>query len=79
MSLHNGGGTGWGQSVNGGFGLVLDGSKEAEMRARDMIFFDVANGITRRARSGNPHAISTIKSLAEKYPDFKPFLPVMEE
>lgn len=57
---------------------MLDGTEAAEVRARDMIFFDVANGITRRARSGNPHAISTIRKLAAKYPDFKPFLPILE-
>ena len=74
MSIHNGGGTGWGQASNGGFGLVLDGTPEAEQRARYMIFFDVANGLTRRARAGNPHAISTIRRLAKKYPDFQPFV-----
>ncbi|CAE7446822.1 Uroc1, partial [Symbiodinium microadriaticum] len=51
VSLHNGGGTGWGVASNGGFGLVLDGSERAERRARDMIFFDVTNGLTRRARA----------------------------
>lgn len=77
VSLHNGGGTGWGVASNGGFGLVLDGSHRAELRARDMIFFDVANGLTRRARAGNPNALSTIKKLAQKYPDFRPFFPVV--
>lgn len=77
MSLHNGGGTGWGMAVNGGFGLVLDGTHRAELRARDMIFFDVANGLTRRARGGNPNALYTIQKLARKYPDYKPFVPVV--
>lgn len=53
---------------------MLDGTPEAEQRARYMIFFDVANGLTRRARAGNPHAISTIRRLAKKYPDFQPFV-----
>jgi urocanate hydratase len=56
---------------------VLDGSDLAEARARDMIFFDVANGVTRRARAGNPNAISTIQALADKYPDFEPFFPAV--
>ncbi len=78
VSLHNGGGTGWGVASNGGFGLVLDGTDVAEKRARDMIFFDVANGLTRRARAGNPHAMATIQRLAQKYPDYQPFLPVLD-
>ena len=60
VSLHNGGGVGWGKSINGGFGLVLDGSKEAEERAWSMLFWDVTNGLTRRARAGNVNAIKTI-------------------
>eukprot|EP00604_Paraphysomonas_vestita_P000480 CAMPEP_0174826414 /NCGR_PEP_ID=MMETSP1107-20130205/44000_1 /TAXON_ID=36770 /ORGANISM="Paraphysomonas vestita, Strain GFlagA" /LENGTH=141 /DNA_ID=CAMNT_0016059531 /DNA_START=1683 /DNA_END=2111 /DNA_ORIENTATION=- len=78
VSLHNGGGTGWGVASNGGFGLVLDGTERAERRARDMIFFDVANGLTRRARAGNPHAMETIQRLAKKYPNYQPFLPSIE-
>eukprot|EP00602_Paraphysomonas_sp_CaronLab_P002809 CAMPEP_0185026986 /NCGR_PEP_ID=MMETSP1103-20130426/11725_1 /TAXON_ID=36769 /ORGANISM="Paraphysomonas bandaiensis, Strain Caron Lab Isolate" /LENGTH=1078 /DNA_ID=CAMNT_0027560787 /DNA_START=248 /DNA_END=3484 /DNA_ORIENTATION=- len=77
VSLHNGGGTGWGVASNGGFGLVLDGSARAERNCRNMIFFDVANGLTRRARAGNPNALHTIKKLADKYPDFEPFVPVI--
>lgn len=79
VSLHNGGGTGWGVASNGGFGLVLDGTERSERRARDMIFFDVANGLTRRARAGNPHAMETIQKLASKFPDYQPFLPSIEE
>ncbi len=75
--MHNGGGTGWGVASNGGFGLVLDGSPRAERRARDMIFFDVANGLVRRARAGNANAMYTIQKLAKKYPDFKPFFPAV--
>lgn len=77
VSIHNGGGTGWGEASNGGFGLVLDGSPEAEARARSMLFFDVANGLTRRARAGSPHALHTIERLAQTHPDYQPFFPVM--
>lgn len=63
VSLHNGGGTGWGKAINGGFGMVLDGSEEAEKRARDMLFWDVTNGLTRRAKAGNANAVKTITRL----------------
>ncbi|EKG02585.1 2-aminoethylphosphonate:pyruvateaminotransferase- likeprotein,putative [Trypanosoma cruzi] len=53
VSLHNGGGTGWGEATNGGFCLVLDGSADAERRAKLMLLWDVLNGVTRRAWSGN--------------------------
>lgn len=79
VSLHNGGGTGWGKAQNGGFGLVLDGSKEAEDRARAMLFWDVTNGLTRRARAGNPNAIKAIERLQSKYrindSGYFPFIP----
>ena len=76
VSIHNGGGTGWGMASNGGFGLVLDGTPEAEQRARDMIFFDVTNGLVRRARAGNENAQATIKRLSEddRFSAFRPFL-----
>lgn len=56
ISLHNGGGVGWGEVVNGGFGLVLDGSKEAKQRLKSMLFWDVNNGIARRAWARNKEA-----------------------
>ena len=56
VSLHNGGGVGWGEVINGGFGLVLDGSAEAERRVRDMVFWDVTHGLARRAWARNPGA-----------------------
>lgn len=58
VSLHNGGGTGWGESVNGGFLLCLDGSAEAGKRADNMLHWDVFNGISRRAWAGNDNALS---------------------
>ena len=48
MSIHNGGGVGWGEVINGGFGMVIDGTKEAERRLKSMLFWDVNNGIARR-------------------------------
>lgn len=56
VSLHNGGGVGWGEVVNGGFGLVLDGSADASRRARAMLDWDVSNGLARRAWARNPNA-----------------------
>ncbi len=56
VSLHNGGGVGWGESINGGFGLLVDGTAEAARALEDMLFFDVANGIARRAWAGNDGA-----------------------
>jgi urocanate hydratase len=65
VSIHNGGGVGWGEVINGGFGMLLDGSIEAERRVRSMLFFDVNNGIARRAWAGNKHAIFSINRLAQ--------------
>jgi len=80
VSIHNGGGTGWGKATNGGFGMVLDGTDEAEQRARQMLFWDVSNGLTRRARAGNSNAIRTVEKLQKKYriPEsggYFPFIP----
>jgi urocanate hydratase len=61
VSLHNGGGVGWGEVINGGFGLVLDGSKNAERRLKAMLFWDVNNGIARRAWARNPEAMFAIQ------------------
>lgn len=78
VSIHNGGGTGWGKAMNGGFGLVLDGTDRAEQRARQMLFWDVTNGLTRRARAGNKNALRTITKLKEKFRGtYDPFIPVL--
>ena len=53
VSIHNGGGVGWGEVINGGFGMVLDGSEEASRRLRSMLFYDVNNGIARRSWARN--------------------------
>ncbi|XP_077849855.1 urocanate hydratase isoform X3 [Macaca mulatta] len=60
VALHNGGGVGWGEVINGGFGLVLDGTPEAEQRARLMLSWDVSNGVARRCWSGNQKAYEII-------------------
>ncbi|MCD9018361.1 urocanate hydratase [Parachryseolinea silvisoli] len=65
VSIHNGGGVGWGEVINGGFGMLLDGSIEAERRLRSMLFFDVNNGIARRAWAGNEHAIFSINRVKQ--------------
>ncbi len=59
VSIHNGGGVGWGEVINGGFGLLLDGSEDAYRKLRNMLYFDVTNGIARRAWAGNEHAKTT--------------------
>lgn len=66
VALHNGGGVGFGESINGGFGLVLDGSTEANDAAQSMLFWDVNNGVARRAWARNENALSTIKRAMEQ-------------
>jgi urocanate hydratase len=61
VSIHNGGGVGWGEVINGGFGMLLDGSADAESRLRNMLYFDVNNGIARRAWARNEPALFAIK------------------
>merc|ERR1719351_124113 len=60
VALHNGGGCGWGEVMNGGFGLVLDGTAEAAFKADSMLNWDVSNGVARRSWSGNENAKKTI-------------------
>jgi urocanate hydratase len=61
VSIHNGGGVGWGEVINGGFGLLLDGSVVADKKLKNMLHFDVNNGIARRAWARNPNALTTIQ------------------
>jgi urocanate hydratase len=68
VSLHNGGGVGWGEVMNGGFGLLLDGSVDASRRAESMLSWDVDNGIARRAWARNPGAMWAINRAKEKDP-----------
>lgn len=72
VSVHNGGAVGWGEVINCGKGLVLDGSPCADNRSRAMLFSDVAGGLVRRARSGNHNAVITVSELAQQYSEFKP-------
>jgi len=75
VSLHNGGGVGWGEVINGGFGMVLDGSEEAGIRLRRMLHWDVNNGIARRSWARNKAAIFAIKREMERSPGLKVTLP----
>ncbi|MCB9555497.1 MAG: urocanate hydratase [Deltaproteobacteria bacterium] len=68
VSLHNGGGVGWGQAINGGFGLVLDGSARASAALRSMLHWDVNNGVARRAWAGNPGAKQAIADAQRREP-----------
>jgi len=71
VSLHNGGGVGWGEVINGGFGLVLDGSDDAERKLKQMLFWDVNNGIARRSWARNKEAQFAIKREMERTPNLK--------
>ncbi|MEN9488703.1 MAG: hypothetical protein RL494_968 [Bacteroidota bacterium] len=75
VSIHNGGGVGWGEVINGGFGMVLDGSKEASKRLESMLFWDVNNGISRRSWARNDNAIFAIKRAMETQPLLKITIP----
>lgn len=79
VSLHNGGGVGWGEVINGGFGMVLDGSADSERRLKSMLFWDVNNGISRRAWARNPHALTTIQRTMEQYPDLQVTVPYLAD
>lgn len=75
VSIHNGGGVGWGEVINGGFGMLLDGSDEADRRLKSMLFWDVNNGISRRSWARNEGAIFAIKRAMEVEPNLKVTLP----
>jgi urocanate hydratase len=68
VSIHNGGGVGWGEVINGGFGMFLDGSDEANRRIQNMLFFDVQNGVARRAWARNPNAMAAAKREMQLVP-----------
>ncbi|MEC8327621.1 MAG: urocanate hydratase [Pseudomonadota bacterium] len=71
VSIHNGGGVGWGEVINGGFGMLLDGSIDAERRLKSMLLFDVNNGIARRSWARNEEANFAIKREMERTPKLK--------
>ncbi len=75
VSLHNGGGVGWGEVINGGFGLVLDGTADADRRLKSMLFWDVNNGIARRSWARNKEARFAIEREMSREPNLKVTLP----
>lgn len=75
VSIHNGGGVGWGEVINGGFGMLLDGSADAERRLRSMLHWDVNNGISRRSWARNEEAVFAIQRAMEAEPLLKVTLP----
>ena len=75
ISLHNGGGVGWGEVINGGFGMVLDGSDDSDRRLKSMLFWDVNNGIARRSWARNDEAMFAIKREMKRSPELKVTLP----
>ena len=75
VSLHNGGGVGWGEVINGGFGMVIDGSDAADERIKRMLFWDVNNGITRRSWARNKGAMEAIQREMNRTPGFSVTLP----
>lgn len=79
VSIHNGGGVGWGEVVNGGFGLLLDGTSDADARLANMLHFDVNNGIARRAWARNPGALSAIDRAQSQSSGLKVTLPYIAD
>lgn len=79
VSIHNGGGVGWGEVINGGFGMYIDGSDVSEEHIRSMLHWDVNNGIARRNWARNPHAISTIKRAMEEDRRLKVTIPQLAD
>ena len=77
ISLHNGGGVGWGEVINGGFGMLLDGSEDADRRLKMMLHWDVNNGIARRSWARNKEAIFAIKRAMQMEPRLKITIPEM--
>ena len=75
VSIHNGGGVGWGEVINGGFGLVLDGSPEADRKLKSMLFYDVNNGIARRAWARNPGSMEAIQREMDRTPGLSVTIP----
>ena len=75
VSIHNGGGVGWGEVINGGFGMVIDGSEESERHIRQMLLWDVNNGIARRSWARNEGAVAAIRRQMERTPDLRVTLP----
>lgn len=79
VSIHNGGGVGWGEAINGGFGMLLDGSHDADRKLRSMLHWDVNNGIARRSWARNPEAMFAIRRAMEKEPLLKVTMPELTD
>lgn len=79
VSIHNGGGVGWGEVINGGFGMVIDGSEDSARHIRQMLFWDVNNGIARRSWARNSGAVSAILRQMQRTPQLKVTMPVMAD
>jgi urocanate hydratase len=79
VSIHNGGGVGWGEVTNGGFGMVLDGSKDAARKLKNMLFYDVNNGISRRSWARNKEAMFAIQREMDRTPTLKVTFPNLVE
>jgi len=79
VSLHNGGGVGWGEVINGGFGLVIDGSQDAEKRIKNMLYWDVHNGIARRAWARNSGAREALERAMREEPLLKVTVPYLAD
>ncbi|MBR6270463.1 MAG: urocanate hydratase [Bacteroidales bacterium] len=75
VSIHNGGGVGWGEVINGGFGMVIDGSEDSARHIREMLFWDVNNGISRRSWARNEGAMEAIRREMERTPQLRVTLP----
>jgi len=75
VSIHNGGGVGWGEVINGGFGMLIDGSKESEEKIKNMLFWDVNNGVARRNWARNKEANFAIKRAMKMNSKLKVFIP----
>lgn len=79
VSIHNGGGVGWGEVINGGFGMVIDGSEDSARHIRQMLFWDVNNGIARRSWARNSGAMSAILRQMQRTPQLMVTMPVMAD
>jgi urocanate hydratase len=75
VSIHNGGGVGWGEVINGGFGMVIDGSADSAHHIEEMLLWDVNNGIARRSWARNEGAMNAIKREMERTPGLKVTIP----
>ena len=75
VSIHNGGGVGWGEVINGGFGILLDGMKDADSRLKSMLFWDVNNGISRRSWERNKEANIAYERAMQMNPNLKVTMP----